>query len=198
MTTMPRIHIEKQNAQIGIKTTKAQVQITSHRPKMKIKAPVPNFTVEHKQPAFKVDWQRVRSESGLPGPIAKSKQLAGEAKQQALQYTGQLAQDGNYLSRTDLGGNRVAELEAERSLDKIPEINLGSMPQSLPNIEWEPGYINISWSNTQMQVEWDTEYMPTFSVEPHSVEIFLRNHPYIRITVTEEPVSAMALVDEQV
>lgn len=198
MRTMPRIHIEKQNAQIGIKTTNAQMQITSNRPKMKLKAPVPQMRADAKQPAFKVDWQRVRSESGLAGPITKSKQLASEGAQQALQYTGEAVNDGNFLARTELGGNRVAALEANRSIADMPEVNLGSMPQSLPNVQWEPGYIHITWSNTQMQVEWDNEFMPTFSVEPHSVEIYLRNRPYIKITVTEDPVSAMGLVDEQV
>lgn len=195
MRTMPRLHIEKQDAQIGIKTTNAKLQIQNRRPKMKFSAPVPTMQADTKQAAFKVDWQRVRSESGLPGPITKGQQLAGEAQQQALEYTGQVVQDGNYIASTELGGNRVAAIEADRSFDRMPEINLGSMPQNLPNVQWEPGFIHISWSNTQMQVEWDNEYMPTFSVEPHSVEIFLRNQPYIRISVMEEPVVG---VDQQV
>lgn len=195
MRTMPRLHIDTQDAQIGIKTTNAQLQIENRSPKMKFSAPVPTMQAERKQPAFKVDWQRVRNESGLQDPVTNSKQIASEAQNKALEAAGQAVQDGNYLAKTELGGNRVTAIEANKNFDPMPEINLGTIPQSLPDVQWEKGSIHISWSKTQMQVEWDDEYMPTFSVEPHSVEIFLRNQPYIRITVVEEPIVG---VDQQV
>jgi hypothetical protein len=61
----------------------------------------------------------------------------------------------------------------------------------MSNIEWEDGYLDITWSNAQMQIEWDREYLPSFSVEPHAVEIYLREKPYIKITVSDEVIAAM-------
>jgi len=195
---MHRIDIEKQPAQIGVRTTHAKLKVDTQRPpQMKVSADMPEMKQERKQPAFSVDWQRVRAESGLAGPGVLSRQSAVEAQQQVLDFTGQSAQDGNYVSRADIGGNRVAELEKQRNFEPMKEVNLGSIPKNLPDVTWEPGFININWSNTQMRVEWDSEYMPTFSVEPYTVEIFLREKPYIKITVVEEAMTE-AFVDEKV
>jgi len=195
---MHRIQIEKQPAQIGVRTTNAKMQVASQRtPQMKVSAEMPSLKYERKQPAFKLDWQRVRAESGLAGPSGVSQKIAAEAQQQALEFTGQAAQDGNYISRMDLGGNRVAELESRRNYEPMKEANVASMPQNLPDVKWEPGFIQINWSNAQMNVAWDSEYMPTFSVEPYAVEIYLRDKPYIKITVVEE-VFNEAFVDEKI
>lgn len=187
MAAIPKIIIDQQRALIGVKTTNAKVSVSTPRPKMRLKNDLPKMEVEYKDPEFKLDWARVRAESGLMNPVDKTIEIAHETRQQVLEYTAEVAQEGNYIGKPELGGNRVAQVERQRSLkDGDTSINLGSMPKSMPNVEWDPASLNISWSNTNLQIEWDSEYMPTFSVEPHSVEIFLRNKPYIKITVSDE------------
>ncbi len=191
MSTISQLQIEQQRAVIEIKTTNAAVQISTPRPQMRIIGgnQPPQMQMEMQDPEFEVDWQRVRSESGLTPVIAKTKEIAGETQQLMLEYTSEAANDGSYLSQIEMGGNRVAQLAKQKTYaEGQTDINLGLMPQSQPNIQWTPGNISINWENSQLEVEWDGEFLPSVTVEPHSVEIFLRDRPYIKITVVESAI----------
>lgn len=186
MPDMPIINIEQQAARIGIHTTNAKVHASTPRPKMRIISERPRMEVERQQPVFKVKQQPANYQA--PPPPAPA-----PATQNTAQYAADKALGGDYAAGTD--GNApsmsVPTLKLSKAHYDSASIKNQSVQQSLPSIEWEKGYINISWSHAQMQIEWDGEYLPSFAVEPHAVEIFLRERPYIKITVSDEVIAAM-------
>jgi hypothetical protein len=77
--------------------------------------------------------------------------------------------------------SRRRHTQLERRGDKIR-----SAPAGRPKVKWDPGYINIEWSNHRINIEWEGEYVPDITVDPpYSIEIYLRDKPYFRITVEE-------------
>ena len=66
------------------------------------------------------------------------------------------------------------------------EMNIGLMPKSLPEVEWEKGSLKINWSKHSIVIDWDGDYMPKVTLDPkHSIEVYLRTPPHFRITVGE-------------
>ena len=190
MPHMPRIQIEQQMAQIGIRTTNAKLEInnTPH-PKMRIVSERAHMEIEHKAPAFKVQTPQ---RNIVDRPVISRRQTAqtSASNSKVPTYVPDLVQDGlNTVANTSTA---PSTLEVNKAMRHNMAVSQGeSLSQSMPNIEWESGYLNITWSSAKMQIEWDQDYMPSFSVEPHSVEIYLREKPYIKITVSDEVIAAM-------
>jgi hypothetical protein len=195
MADIPRIQIEQQAARIGISTINAKVQVNDKpRPKMRIVSEPAHMEIEHKAPAFKVETQRSRSErpalsrnyaaAPLPAPRAKTPRPAADTAPAAGE---------NSKPQNKALSPSINPLVLNKAINEYASsANNVTITQSMPSIEWEAGYLNITWSNAQMQIEWDQgNYMPSFSVEPHSVEIYLREKPYIKITISDEAVAAM-------
>lgn len=195
--------IEQQYAAIGIQSTPAQMHITTNRPQMSIHHTPAEVSVERIDPSFTLDWQRVWSESGLKRPNELSRSERDKAYQKTMDAIGADVQEGNYLSDLTQPGDRVAELHKRENL-KPSDItfNITSMPESPPDVTWDTGSINISWSRYNLTIEWDSmDYMPDIVVDPpYSVEVFLRNQPSIRISVEEGgvPYDAGAVVDRYI
>ena len=192
MPDIPRIHIEQQAARIGIHTTHARVEASTPRPKMRIVREAPRMEIEHKAPAFKVETQRSRPYR----PAVRHHNTApGSAQRLKTHYAPGSANETPALENSGLSQSATA-LELNKVLN---DYAASASAESLrPSIEWDSGYLNISWSKAQMQIEWDKEYMPTFSVEPHAVEIYLREKPYIKITIEDETAAMYGpYMDEQ-
>jgi hypothetical protein len=197
MPDIPRIQIERQDARIGITSTPAKVQVIDKaRPKMRIVSERPRMEIERKAPAFKVEPQR--RPVARQGPARPHRYAAGapDIPVRPARHS-RLAEPAAAAAGTapEAGGLTLNanSLELNKALhDYAAAPQAESLAQYMPSIEWEAGYININWSSAQMQIEWDQgDYMPSFAVEPHSVEIYLREKPYIKITVSDEVIAAM-------
>ena len=188
MSTLPMINIDQQYATIGINVTPAQMKITTPHPEMTVTSESPEMTVESKRPEFKVNWKKVRSESGLKPPGDFTLSVRDNARGKIMNYVGESVHDGDYLGKVEAPGNRVARQSRTKSLKTAQvDINIESVPKSLPEVEWKPGYIHIKWSDHKFKIDWQGEYMPEILIDPpFSVEIFLRDRPYIKISVEDQ------------
>ncbi|HBU12472.1 MAG TPA: hypothetical protein DEB31_07015 [Clostridiales bacterium] len=84
----------------------------------------------------------------------------------------------------------VAQLAMQNMrADSGVEVNVSSMPQTKPNVQWDPGYVRIEWTTGELIVDWDAEYGPDVTVTPHSVEIRVAGKNEVKITVNEEKVA---------
>lgn len=199
MPRISRLVINQEFAQIGIKITPAEMQITMPRRNMKIEQQMPEMEIEIEQPTFEINMKKVRNEIGFKDPMTLMRQMRDSAKSKIYNYIGESAQHGNLLARVEQKGNRIAGASRQKSLEQAgTEINIGLLPQSLPEIVWNKGSININWSNHNFNIEWEGDCSPEIVVDPkHSVEVYLRNRPSITITVeeSEEEISEARHID---
>jgi hypothetical protein len=196
-----RIVIDQQLAAIGVKTTSANLQITTPNPEMEIIQEDAQFTIESQRPTFKVNQKKLRREMNLSGPVELSQTVRDKSKQQVMEGTAQKAKENDFVASVTQQGNRIAMVSKQKSIQKTKKAaNIALMPQSAPEIEWNPGYVRINWSGHSVKIEWDGEYMPEMAVDPpYSVEVFLLREPYFRITVEpgEDPYQPGKHVDAQ-
>ena len=187
MPTIQRIVVEQQYASVGIKISPAQLQIMTPRPSFELQQEMPEMSVQSQSANFSVNWRQVHSEIGNKPPIELAAQIRNKGQMGAMDGTAETTQDGNFLQKVEMPGNRVAQLARQKLHEQSRvEVNVGNVPQHSPEVEWNPGHLKIKWESKQFDVEWDGNYMPEVSLEsPYAVEIFLRNRPSIRISVEE-------------
>jgi len=189
MARIQRVNIEQQLAEIGVTSTRASMNITQPRMRMNIKTENPRMEIEKKAPTFHINRKKVMAESGLKGSRELSRDFSGKGKAAAMRSARTAKNDGNFLGETRNPGDRVGQLARNKAMERATrkkDFNIGLMPQSSPEVEWDKGHMRINWSKHSIVIDWDGEYMPQLTVDPkHSVEVFLRTEPYFRIMVEE-------------
>ena len=204
MPGMQNITIEQQLAEIGIQNVPAQMKIEQQRLKMHIKTEQAQMEIEHKNPSFKINRKKINSESGLKSTPELSKDYRDKGRSGALRGARTAVQDGNFLGDVKRHGDKVGSLAHQKTMSAVlrkKQTNVGLMPKSMPEIEWERGSLNINWSKNSIVIDWDGEYMPKVTLDPkYSVEVYMRTSPYFRITVSEaeDPSRPGMLVDKAI
>ena len=187
MQGIQKITIDQQFAEIGVRTIPARMHITTPRMEMNISTESPRMEIDRQAPRFKVNRKKINSESGLKPPSEVTMVYRDAGKRGAMKGTKTAVDDGNFLGELRRPGDRVAKLSHHKAMTaatKKKQSNIGLMPKSIPEVEWDKGYMRINWSKNSIVIDWNGEYMPQLTVDPKSsIEVFLRTEPYFRITV---------------
>jgi len=186
--TMSRIVIDQQIASVGIRSTPAKMNLTVNKRQMtdlKTETSKPEITGT-KPPSFHQNFIKLMSEIGNKSPSAMAADWRAKGKQYNMELISQTVKDGEFLGATELGGNRAVELVKQQNAPEMRETNIGLLPPNPPEIEWEKPSLRIDWSGNGVKIEWNSDYMPNLEIDPRvNVEVYLRNRPYIRITVEQ-------------
>ena len=189
MPTVPKIVIDQQLAELGVRSTPAQMHIEMQQPKMTIKTEPPQMEIERKNPSFKINRKRISSESGPKPAVELSKSYRNTVRAGALKGAKTAGDDGDLLGNVRKSGDRVAKLANAKTVNAIMkkhQTGNGLMPKTKPEVVWDKGYLRINWSKHSIVIDWEGDYMPQMTVDPpYSIEVFLRTKPYFRILVEE-------------
>lgn len=190
---MKTLDIQTSRPRLDITSTRASLEITNKTRRFTSKRVAPQMNVERQAPTMKVNWSKVWAESGRRSPEQLKQYLNQMSRQNVDLAVQNFVNNGNYMLQLQnyIGKdvNPIAELSLERMKSELPEINVAMMPQSLPEVSWDPGYVRVEWTTGELQVEWDNEYAPDIRVTPHSVEIKLAGHSEVKISVKEDRVA---------
>ena len=204
MPGIQRITIEQQLAELGVHVTPAQVHIERPHMEMKITTESPEMEIDSQAPSFRINRKKINSESGLKAPLELARVYRDNGRAGALRGARTAKEDGNFLGDLRKPGDRVAKLARSKTMSEImkkKQSNIGLMPKSIPEVEWERGYMRINWSKHSIVIDWDGEYMPKLTVDPkYSIEVYLRTEPYFRIMVEEvvDPNTPGRIVDRAI
>lgn len=189
---MPKVRVETQKTEFEIRTTPAKLNIRSTRPKMQIRRAASRMTVDHKLPMFKVDWSAVRTESGLAPPEQMIRKWRDEGKEGALEAIASISVKGDRMMHIENKNDSIGAMRRDYDRERLTrEVNIGLIPQNSPKVEWEHGYVNLDWTTPQLDIEWDVGGLEMY-VEPHSVEVTIKQYPHVKITVVQEEVQEAA------
>jgi len=204
MASIQKLLIDQQLAELGLNITTAKMHLDMPRLKMKITTETPQMHIDRKYPSFKVNRKKINSESGLKAPLEFSREYRDKGVSGAMKGTKTAGEDGDFIGDARIRGNRIAKLSRSKAMNSATrkmQYNIGLMPKSSPEFEWDKGYMRINWSKHSIVIDWDGEYLPTLTIDPkHSVEIYLRTEPYFRVRVEDmaDPKSPGRLVDRAI
>ena len=187
---LKQINIDQQMAQIGIRSTPARMQISNgQRMTMRVSNQAPQMQLESSIPKFRVNRRKLNSEMNVHSPIDFTKKHRDMGQNAVMRGIRDAGSDGDFLGDARRSGQQIGQLARSKSMSSAlrkRDFNIGLMPQSGAELNWEKGYVNINWSDHSVVIDWDGDYMPQVTLEPrHSVESYLRTEPYIRISVGE-------------
>ena len=196
MATIPSIIIDQSFGSLGIELSPAQMRIVTPRPEMQITNEPAELTIEHQAPEFKVNWKKENVAPVKPSR-AVSRQMAADILPQVSTITPPA--EGDQVSSSRARGIINSQRARQKSInmDNV-HVNLSSVPKSTPEVEWTPGVINVNWTRGSLSVDWIGEYMPQVVIDPpFSIDVFLREKPYIKIMVEDgtAPGAAGSVID---
>lgn len=190
---MKTLNIQTSRPTLNITTTNAQMNISNRIRRFSARRVPPEMKVERQAPSFKVDWRKVWSQSGRKSPEDLQIHMKQQSRQRVDNYIQTVAQNGDYvLQLKNYVGSKsdpLAEISWQNMISRNQvETNVASMPETMPDVVWDPGYVRIEWTTGEVQIDWDDNFMPEITVSPHSVEIRLEGHKAIKISVNEDNV----------
>ena len=185
---MNSLSIHTLRAEIEITSRPARLYIENNMPSFDIRRELPSMRIERQLPQFIVndEYQKVDKTAKGTGPQETGTKTANAA----LTKTGE--DDGKHTQST--------ETAISVTVKDSPEMNVGLKSREKARLEWEPGYCTIEWTDPVLQIEWDSDFMPTIECEPYAVEVRLRNRPLVLIRVNLEniPGSVGVRVDQRI
>ena len=192
MATIPSIIIDQSFGSLGIELTPAQMRITTPRPEMQITNEPAEITIEQQSPEFKVNWKREATAPVVKPPRPPARNVAADILPQVGPKNP--VGDNDELGIARARGIRNSQRARQKSIKmEHVQINLNSVPKSTPEVEWTPGVINVNWTRGSLNVDWIGEYMPQVVIDPpFSIDVFLREKPYIKIMVEDGTVPGAA------
>ncbi len=138
--------------------------------------------IKRKPPSFKITSKE--QVAGLMPILQLSRQFMNDALQRTMEAIAAIEQEGDMLAHGDK--DTVAKISKKRTEPKMPEVNIGLVPKEKPVLEWDPGYLEIEWTDESLEMNWENYTGPKINVEPYSVEIRISNRPVVRITVVKD------------
>jgi hypothetical protein len=160
---------------LDITTRAAKVEIRRHKPQLKIRHTSPKMTVNKKAPTF--SKKRVVIQRGKKAPVVQvSQRFIHKPVTHMSKVANILANKNDMPINNEERKSLVASLMEEPIETVIPKEDTKTITDEIVQLEWDKGYFEIEWSPDMLDIDWDVDMFPEIVVEPHAVEIRVRNY----------------------
>ena len=188
--TISRIIIDQQTAQIGVRGGPATLQMSQPNGQINIQQSDPELTVDTQIPTFRGNRQQISNESGLMDPLTLAKDFRNKGRQGALRAARTYAAEGDFIANPAIPGDKSIPAMVRNKMRQFfqkPDYNVGLMPSSIPSLDWNKGYINVSFSKHSISINRTGGAMaPQITANINfPVDVFVSRQPYIRVSVEQ-------------
>lgn len=160
---------------LDITTRAAKVQIRRRRPQFKVRHSSPKMMVRKKTPTFRK--KRLVTPRGRKAPVVQlSKRFIRQPLTHISKVSNILTKENDTLINNEENKNLVSTMMEEPIETVIPKAEVSVIPDEMIQLEWDKGYFDIEWTRDILEIEWDVDMVPEITVEPHAVEIRVRNY----------------------
>lgn len=185
---LQRLEIEQQMAVLRIETTNAQLHVEMPDRTMSIEYTPSEMTTTHEDPELLIESKGFKHTLKMDDIFTYSGQNEAKAKGEYEKGVKRTAQDGDYVANTKIRGNRLAQIQKRKILErKAMRMNSGKVPEDAMTIKGRPGKLKIDWSRHEVDITWEGNTFPQIYVDPpYAVEVYLDEKPYIRISLAAD------------
>jgi hypothetical protein len=183
------ISINTTSAAIGIDRTASRLDMQSQNAQLELHSNPPMVNIRTERPTIEIDQYECFASVGLKGPVDLTREAAGRANQNALEYIGKVVADGNRLAAIENGGNPIAEM-AKRDATTTHEFGIVSLPTARPRITVK-GSMQVDPGSTGQGMHNGVEgnFTPAnlnINYTPEKVNIFMRQYASVNINYQPE------------
>jgi hypothetical protein len=181
-----QIKITRTWGEIGAVSTPAKMHIRQAPPKLKIKQRPAEMVIEKEMPKLVIDQDEAFADMNNKTMSRFMRDIIQLAYEKSSEAIGKTAKNSTRITKAGKArGDVIRQIIIEKSLHDTKEINIAALPRSKPVVRWERGHFRISWKTYPPEVEWEINARPEIYVEPHSVKIYMRKYPALKIDIAE-------------
>ena len=175
------IEITSVPIEIEMKTSHARLEYARASADLEISRNKGGLSIKSRPIRLNIDTFEMRS-SVTPTPVQTVEQTAQKGKQAAYQATATYAQQGELLLKAKVGGPDPLAQYAFTALS--PDMNaqpgLDFLPSVGPEIDWDPGELNIRFEMDKLNFDWRLN-QAQFEFVPGDIEITVKQQPDVII-----------------
>lgn len=166
--------------------TDAKLNYNNHRPSADVKRERGGFRMESNPIKMKIDSQRMRDSIGLKMPDTLMRDYMEAGRRAIHEATVTRVREGNLLM--DGLRHSPASIQASKNpnLDR-PEVVTDFLPKAPPEISWEGGTIDISYTPDRLNYNWNVQPKQSFDYVPGEVDLKIAQYPKVTIEYVGEP-----------
>ena len=184
---MQQMEITRQRPIMEIRTIPAKLNIQRvGRPEFRIRHNPPQMRIHHRLPTMQIDRSQRNALLDRMSIFSRTEQYAARSVQIGLESIGRIVEEGNRMAAIYQRHNTISQIIADRV--KAP-VQLTAQALPAAQINWDPGQMDIEWTQNEFSLEWIMDKMIEMQYEPGRVEISMVQYPSleIRFTPREKP-----------
>ena len=175
------LEIRSTRTLLGMRTIKPMLEVTP-KEKVVLKQQKMEMQIQRQAPRVLIDQSQCFADLGFKNTPEISAEAAQLGRQRASDYAGQMAAEGDYLTKIEQGAN-VGDLAAQRVLnDAKSDWNIAFAPQSRPQVEVQ-GSLNLDWRVVEEMMEFKS-FGRNFNFHPGRLEVYVQQYGKIEINYT--------------
>lgn len=175
-----KLSITQVQGALQIETTAAQLRVQqSRRLQMNMRQLPAQMSIERTFPKIHIDQSASFASAGLETSLGMASSFYQRSLSAGVDAISSIVQEGLRFLQIEKGGNPIREVAQNRGV-YMRQPTLRAMPSTGPNIQVDPGVLDIQWTPHAVETNWEwiegqTEYVPyqiTMSINPYpSIEI---------------------------
>lgn len=172
----PLIEITTVPIQIEMKTTNAKLEYARGTAEMEITREKNGLHIKSRP--IKVNIDTFEARNSLSPTLARYlDQSAQKGKQAAYQATATYARQGQLLLETKVGQELVTQFSEEAMMKDVKtNVGITFLPDSGPEVSWDPGEMNIRYEMDKLNFDWKMGE-GSFEFTPGDIEFTVTQRP---------------------
>lgn len=186
------LSITQNYARIGIDRNPSRLEMESQNARLELRQKHAKVNIKTDLPRVEIDQYEAFASAGLKNFLDLTKDAAQRGQQQAIEYIGKLAGDGDSLAAIERGGDPIIQI-ALRDAYPEHEFNIDFIPKVGPKITVK-GSVQLDPERNAEGVNHGVEgnFTPAnvnINYTPAQVNVFLKQYASIQMSYTENKIN---------
>lgn len=178
---IPKIQIQSTKGQIGLNIQKPVQEIKQPQANLDLQQPKAKMSIKTTKSKLSIDSYEMRESMDYKNSMSRTREIAQQSKQEALDGIARRAQEGQELMRIENGGNPIAEQAKRRGRQPYSGLNIKFIPQAnTVKINFQPATVDIQ-VEPQKVINNSTINKPIHNYTPGKVKVEMLQYPSLKI-----------------
>ncbi len=163
---LPSLHIETNDAEIGLHSQRPPMQIKQEQAELRIKQKhVDIIEISKTASQLYIDQTEAFADANLKSPLRMANEFWQKTKGEVLNYLAKTVQEGDEMMRIENGGGAIPRIAAQNSQITPSETTLAYMPRSMSQVKFSyvPSELTIKAPYDEPEI--------TVTLRPPQIEI---------------------------
>jgi uncharacterized membrane protein YvbJ len=178
---VPQIRLHQTNAEIGLRSTQPVQEIEQIPAELSIKQVPARMNIERQPSHLDINQDQLWNELNVKSPSVFSADMAEFSKQEGLDATAEIAQEGDQLAAIENKTDAIVSILSAKSNPGLADFNIAFIPSyGSVKIHYSPTELYIDWKQGGAQID-STQHRPIHNYTPGRTEVYLRKMQELQI-----------------